>query len=99
MSEIAAKRPRGRPKVVLNLSMIRELAGEGMSNTQIMRALGLPSATWARKLREDGELRMLLTSARVSAKHDILAALKREALAGKSGAAREVLARIDAALP
>jgi hypothetical protein len=75
-----------------------ELASEGLTNLQIQRALSIPSATWARRWRED-EFRNTVNITRVNAKASVLAALKREALAGKVGAARELLSRIDLALP
>ena len=94
MTDAAGKRGRGRPRIALNMSAILELAAEGFTNLQIQRALSIPSATWARRWRED-EFRNTVNITRVSAKASVLAALKREALAGKVGAATMILRRLE----
>jgi hypothetical protein len=94
-----AKKPRGRPKIVLSMAAILDLAADGFSNTKIQRALSIPSNVWNRRLRDEAGLRDLLNHTRATSKADILRAQKREALSGKVGPARLLLEMLDAALP
>jgi hypothetical protein len=94
-----AKKKPGRPKVVLNMAAILDLAADGFSNTRIMRALSIPANVWARRLRDEVGFRDTLNRARATTKADILKAQKREALSGKVGPARMLLELLDEALP
>jgi hypothetical protein len=94
-----AKKPRGRPKVVLNMAAILDLAADGFSNTKIQRSLSIPQNVWNRRLRDEPGFRDLLNHTRATSKADILKAQRKEALAGKVGPARMLLELLDAALP
>jgi hypothetical protein len=94
-----AKKPRGRPKVVLNMAAILDLAADGFSNTKIQRSLSIPQNVWNRRLRDEVGFRDTLNRVRANSKADILRAQKREALSGKVGPARMLLELLDAALP
>jgi hypothetical protein len=99
MTDTPAKRGRGRPKIVLNMSAILDLAGDGYTNSEIIRALSIPQNVWARRMREEPEFRHMLAKVRVAVKSDILRAQQTQALAGKVGPARMLLELLDKALP
>jgi hypothetical protein len=99
MTDTPAKRPRGRPKVVLNMSAILDLAADGCSNTEIIMALSIPQNVWNRRLREEPQFREMINRTRVTVKSDILRAQRTQAFAGKVGPARMLLELLDKALP
>ena len=49
----AEAKKRGRPKVVLNMAAILDLAADGFSNTKIQRSLSIPQNVWNRRLRDE----------------------------------------------
>ena len=91
---VAASRPSFNPRWVCI-----DLAADGYSNTEIIKALSIPLNVWNRRLREEPQFREMINRTRVSVKSDILRAQRTQALAGKVGPARMLLELLDKALP
>lgn len=91
------KRTRGRPKVIFNMGAIHAAAETGQSATEISRSLGIPLATFMRKLRdpENSELRQIVAHGRACGSRYTLEALRESVRAGKVGAIRMMMERLE----